>query len=178
MSKSTDELKEFFNYRPSWCTELILLAHAGKLSPNEWQNIQSLLYGYSQTWAHCCCYCSSNRTLAANVMNYCPSYICQALCHGCISSGSIDLSLSLALIKLIFIILFHLLSIFMRENLVGIGFFLLFFLCFYMKLFREEELASPPQTRGRPWVLAQLSLALFIHYPRLRQLLLHSAINT
>lgn len=85
--------KEFFNYRPSWCIELILLVHGGKLNPNEWQNIQCLFCGHRQTWAHCCCYCSFNRTLAANVMNYCPSCFCQAVCHGCISSGSIDLSL-------------------------------------------------------------------------------------
>lgn len=143
--------KEFFNYRPPWCIELILLVHGGNLISNEWQNIQSLLCGHSQTWAHCCCYCSINTTLAANVVNYCPSCICQALCHGCISSGSIDLSL--ALIKRIFIILFHLLSIFMRENLVGI-IFPLFFFAFFMRWFREEELSSPPQTRGRPWVLA------------------------
>lgn len=143
----------FFNYRPSWCIELILLVHGGKLNPNDWQNIQSLLCGHSQTWADCCCYCSFNRTMAANVVNYCPSRICQALCHGCISSGSICLSLTLALIKRIFIILFHLLSIFMRENLVGIV-FSPFFLFLFMRWFREEELASPPQTRGRPWVLA------------------------
>lgn len=78
-------------------------------------------------------------------MNYCPSCFCQALCHGCISSGSIDLSLSLTLIKLIFIILFHLLSIFMRENLVGIVFPFFSFLFYETVQRRGVSLTAPNQ---------------------------------
>lgn len=38
---------------------------------------------------------TSNRTtLAANVLKYCPSFVCQALCHGCVPSRSLSLSVT------------------------------------------------------------------------------------